>query len=144
MINCKLIISKHVYKFDFYLKHVWSASQCSNLFFSGVKILDFLCFNIKCLEGLFWRKTNYILIWNSQLSKYLFKVDLVHYSIKCRDDALASYHRFECRLSPLFERIRINRLPLIMAVLRAFTQRPIQYFVQVLISKENIIIQIFF
>ena len=52
-------------------------------------------------------------------------------SINCRDAALAGFHRFECRLSPLFERIRINRLPLIMSVLRSFTQKPISYFLQV-------------
>ena len=51
-------------------------------------------------------------------------------SIKCRNEALNSHHKFECRIASSLERTQLNKLPLVMASIRAITQRPVEYFVQ--------------
>jgi hypothetical protein len=53
-----------------------------------------------------------------------------HYSsIKCRNAAHKSYHKYECRIASALERTQLHRLPLVMASLRAIAQKPVQFFI---------------
>ena len=68
-------------------------------------------------------------------SRFVFTISM-HFkffffcSIKCRNEALNSHHKFECRIASSLERTQLNKLPLVMASIRAITQRPVEYFVQ--------------
>jgi len=49
-------------------------------------------------------------------------------SIGCRNEALASYHKYECRIASLLVRTQLHRLPLVMASLRGITQKSVAFF----------------
>ena len=50
------------------------------------------------------------------------------YSLECRNAALSSHHKWECKLSLFLERTQLDRLPLIMMAFRAITQKPLSFF----------------
>ena len=50
--------------------------------------------------------------------------------MRCRDEAMGSHHRYECKLSLFFEETQLNRLPLAMMAFRAVTQRPLEEFLK--------------
>ena len=49
-------------------------------------------------------------------------------SIRCRNTALSTYHKYECRIASALERTQLHRLPLVMASLRGITQKPMEHF----------------
>lgn len=49
-------------------------------------------------------------------------------SLACRREAFSTYHKYECRLAPAFRDLGLDKLPLIMMVLRAVTQKPVAFF----------------
>lgn len=49
-------------------------------------------------------------------------------SIRCRNLALNSHHRYECKLSNFLEESQLNRLPLVMIAFRAVTQKDLTFF----------------
>ena len=51
-------------------------------------------------------------------------------SLACRQMALASFHKYECRLTHVFEQTGIKDLPLLLLSLRTITQQPLEYFVK--------------
>ena len=48
--------------------------------------------------------------------------------MECRNAALSSHHKWECKLSLFLERTQLDRLPLIMMAFRAITQKPVSFF----------------
>ena len=52
------------------------------------------------------------------------------FSVECRNAALSSHHKWECKLSLFLERTQLDRLPLIMMAFRAITQKPANFFDQ--------------
>jgi hypothetical protein len=50
------------------------------------------------------------------------------FSIGCRNEAMASYHKYECRIASLLVRTQLHRLPLVMASLRGITQKSVAFF----------------
>lgn len=41
---------------------------------------------------------------------------------------MSTYHKYECRIAPSLERTQLHRLPLVMASLRAITQKSVEFF----------------
>ena len=58
------------------------------------------------------------------------------FSVECRNAALSSHHKWECKLSLFLERTQLDRLPLIMMAFRAITQKPATFFDQM--AKEGV------
>ena len=58
---------------------------------------------------------------------YLYPLTLF-FSIRCRNEGLASYHKYECRIASTLERTQLHRLPLVMASLRGITQKSVAFF----------------
>ena len=67
---------------------------------------------------------------SKQKSFFFVSMHFKFYSIKCRNEALNSHHRYECRIALALERTQLNKLPLVMASMRAITQKPVQYFIE--------------
>ena len=59
-----------------------------------------------------------------------FEVKMNVFSVECRNAALSSHHKWECKLSLFLERTQLDRLPLIMMAFRAITQKPANFFDQ--------------
>ncbi len=55
---------------------------------------------------------------------------VVFCSLKCRRKALESYHVIECALSPVFAATKLDKMPLVVMVLRAIAQKPINFFLE--------------
>jgi len=51
-------------------------------------------------------------------------------SLACRTQALQSFHKYECRLTHVFQQTGIKDLPLLILAFRAVTQQPVEYFVK--------------
>lgn len=51
-------------------------------------------------------------------------------SLACRTAALATFHKWECKLQHVFQHTGIRDLPLLLLGFRAVTQKPLEYFVR--------------
>ena len=56
--------------------------------------------------------------------------DVSFCSVDCRTQALQSFHRYECRLTHVFQETGIKDLPLLLLAFRAVSQKPVEYFVK--------------
>merc|ERR1712242_678526 len=61
--------------------------------------------------------------------------DVSFCSIDCRTQALQTFHKYECRLTHVFQETGIKELPLLLLAFRAVSQKPIEYFVK---NKEKL------
>lgn len=55
---------------------------------------------------------------------------VVFCTVKCRREALESYHRYECRLEPLMSSTGLPKVSLITLALRAVVQKPVEFFLE--------------
>ncbi|TRY68906.1 hypothetical protein TCAL_03792 [Tigriopus californicus] len=55
---------------------------------------------------------------------------VVFCTVKCRRQALESYHRYECRLEPLMSSTGLPKVSLITLALRAVVQKPVEFFLE--------------
>ena len=56
--------------------------------------------------------------------------DVSFCSIDCRTQALQTFHKYECRLTHVFQETGIKDLPLLLLAFRAVSQKPVEYFVK--------------
>jgi len=51
-------------------------------------------------------------------------------SLACRTSALATFHKWECKLNHVFQHTGIKDLPLLLLGFRAVTQKPVEFFIR--------------
>ena len=56
--------------------------------------------------------------------------DVSFCSIDCRTQALQTFHKYECRLTHVFQETGIKDLPLLLLAFRAVSQKPVEYFIK--------------
>ena len=56
--------------------------------------------------------------------------DVSFCSVDCRSQALQTFHRYECRLTHVFQETGIKDLHLLLLAFRAVSQKPVEYFIK--------------